>query len=562
MPASARELFQTALALHARGQLPEARQACERALAADSSRPEHHALLGDLLTAQRDCERAISVLRAAAARFPGDAQVWFQLGFSLGAAGLLEEAVPALQKSQDLRPHARTAHFLAGGLAELAHISLVVFGNAPKSAAYLRLAMAAQPDEPAHHSRLLMTLAYSTQWTPEEVFAEHLAWAKRHGACAKPFTRAPHAPGSRRIRVGYVSADFRNHPVAAFFEAIARHHDRRAFEVFCYSNVLQADDTTRRLAGLAEHWRPIRDLSDADAAELVRRDGIDILVDLSGHSPQGRLGVFAGKPAPVQVTYLGYPNTTGMRAVDHRIVDAVTDPPGMTERLHTEQLERLPGCFLCYSPPDYAGEPGPLPCLQKGHVTFGSFNNFAKVTPGWLALAARILRQVPGSKCMVKCRFFPPGVDVESHVCGLFAPHGIGPERLIVLPADKSGADHLARYGREVDIALDTFPYNGTTTTCEALWMGVPVVTLAGQTHVSRVSASLLTAAGLPELVASDPDAYVRIAVELACDPERLSKLRQGMRQRMAPLTDGPAFTAKLEDAYLSMLARQAQTVA
>jgi protein O-GlcNAc transferase len=285
---------------------------------------------------------------------------------------------------------------------------------------------------------------------------------------------------------------------------------------------------------------------------MIRADGVDILVDLAGHTADNRLLALAYKAAPVQMTYLGYPDTTGMSTVDYRITDALADPPGTTEAFHTEQLLRLDGGFLCYLPPDVAPEVGALPALEQGHVTFGCFSNIFKVTPQILPLWARILGEVPGSRLLLKDKAFA-SASTRGRVIAALQQAGIEPGRVELLPFEHVHQNHLALY-RRVDVALDTFPYCGTTTTCDALWMGVPVVSMTGRNHASRVGLSLLNAAGMPELAGSDEREYVEIAKAVAGDFDKLEMIRDSLRQRMrqSRLLDAPAFTRGLEAAYRS----------
>jgi predicted O-linked N-acetylglucosamine transferase (SPINDLY family) len=325
------------------------------------------------------------------------------------------------------------------------------------------------------------------------------------------------------------------------------HHDRERFELFAYAQVAAPDEWTERARRQVDHWRSLVNVPDAAAADLIRGDEIDILVDLAGHTDGNRLLVFAHKPAPVQATYLGYPGTTGLSAMDHRFTDALADPPGMTEAHHSERLVRLPECAWCYRP-DTETPPGPSPAMLRGYVTFGSFNNLSKVNERMLRVWSRILQAVPGSRLLLKSAGFISTEARRRTRETLMAGTGISGDRLDIRGPEDSHESHMELY-REMDIALDTFPYHGTTTTCEALWMGVPVVTLAGQTHVSRVGVSLLTHAGLPELVAGSEDGYVRIAVELAGDAGRLSNHRAGFRDRMraSRLMDEQPFSRGLE---------------
>ena len=387
------------------------------------------------------------------------------------------------------------------------------------------------------------------------MFAEHCRWAEVH---AEPLGRdvvplsSDGDPG-RRLRVGYVSNNFREHSVAFFVEALLASHDRSKVEIFCYADIMLADEFSGRLRRHSAQWRVITGQSDAQVAELIRQDAIDILVDLAGHTARNRLLVFARKPAPVQVTYLGYCNTTGLSAMDYRFTDALADSPGTTEHLHTEQLVRLPDCAWCYRPPDASPAVETPPVLRSGHITFGCFNARPKITGEMLALWARLLLEMPASSLLLKnVGFGEP--SARQHTRDLLAKAGIAPERVELVGRVPTLAGHLATYAR-VDIALDTFPYHGTTTTCEALWMGVPVITLAGRTHASRVGVSLLTTTGLPELVASSPDEYVKIAAALATDVPRLAALRTTLRTRMAssPLMDASRFARNVEAAYRQM---------
>jgi protein O-GlcNAc transferase len=331
------------------------------------------------------------------------------------------------------------------------------------------------------------------------------------------------------------------------------HHDRGRVEIFCYSNHYRVDEVTQRLKEKSDHWAAIVSESDALAAERIRHDKIDILVDLSGHTARNRLKLFALKPAPLQVTWLGYPNTTGLRAIDYRVTDRVTDPQGRVDRLHTERLARLNRCFLCYRPPDDAPAVGPIPARTADHVTFGSFNNLTKITSEVVRAWSRILSSVSGSRLFLKARQLADE-RIREELIAQFSAQGIIADRLRLSPTIVSQAEHLGAYSR-VDIGLDTFPYNGTTTTCEALWMGVPVISLAGSCHAGRVGSSLLQAVALDELIAPDEDSYVCRAVALAQDRDGLERFRAGLRERMrrSELCDGPAFAAAMENVYREM---------
>ncbi len=353
---------------------------------------------------------------------------------------------------------------------------------------------------------------------------------------------------------GCASATFRPtfaHAVNFFVEPILASHDHQQFEIFCYSDVDEPDDTTARLRTYADHWRQVRGRKNEDVAAMVRDDQIEILVDLTGHITGGeRMLLFARKPAPVQITYIGYQNTTGMQAMDYRITDDYSDPPGQTDALHTEKLWRLPTTFFCYQPSTYAPPVGPSPAASNGYVTFGSVNAFTKVTPQVLETWAEILRRVPEARLVIRADMTE---SLHARLRETFAGLGIAPDRLELvnrLPRPK----YLELIAR-LDVALDPFPFNGHTTTCDCLWQGVPVVTLSGQSYVSRFGGSGLATLGLTELITHSPDEYIQTAVALANDHERLADYRSTLRERMAasPLLDFKTFTANLEAAYRQM---------
>ena len=350
-----------------------------------------------------------------------------------------------------------------------------------------------------------------------------------------------------------MSQDFRAHSVCYFILPALRHHDRAAVEVFCYADVARPDAMTAIAQNHADHWRPIAGLPPVRVAETIRADAIDILVDLGGHTAPSLLASFAMKPTPVQLSYLGYPNTTGIDRIDYRITDSLADPSGETDGLSVERLVRLDPCAWCFSP---SPEASPVETRDSAPITFGSFNTIAKVNKPLISLWARVLNATPGSRLFLKAGALIEEPTRQRIRDGL-AEHGIDAGRLDLTGQILEPSGHLAAYGR-VDVALDTFPYHGTTTTCEALWMGVPVVTLAGQVHASRVGVSLLTAAGLTDLIATDEAAYVRIATELAGDAARRSRLRATMRRRVesSPLRDERGSAHRLETAYRTMWRR------
>lgn len=496
-------------------------------------------------------KEAIDLYLRSIALQPAFADARANLGAALLTEGRLGEAERHLQTALRLQPSSSSAWNNLGNLYSAA-------GDGPRAEHAYRRALALTPDNAEAGSNLLLTLHYRDELTAETLAQAHRDWAAAH---AGPLPSAPALPdpSARRLRVGYVSADLRTHSVSYFFEPLLAAHDPDAVETVCYADVAAPDETTDRLQRLAHAWRPIADLSNDAVADLVRTDRIDVLVDLGGHTGGKRLLVFARRPAPVQVTWLGYPNTTGLPAMNARFTDAIADPPGPADDLASEQLVRLDGGFLCYLPPP-APEPSPLPAAKSGRVTFGSFNNLAKVTPGVIRLWAKLVAGVPGARLMLKARALADAT-VRSRFAEAFAEAGLPADRLALVGPIAARDGHLHAYA-DIDIALDPFPYNGTTTTCEALWMGIPTVTMLGDRHSARVGASLLTRLGLTDLIARDMEGYVRIAAELAGDRDRLADLRRTARQRMAasPLMDPTAFARTVEAAYRDLcLARARQ---
>lgn len=391
-----------------------------------------------------------------------------------------------------------------------------------------------------------------TSYDARDIFEKHRQFAKQFEAplLTGRITHTNEKTLNRRLKVGYVSPDFRRHSVVYFIEGILNSHNRKHFEIFCYSLISYEDEVTARIKNAAEHWENVADMDYDHVAELIRKDGIDILVDLAGHMYKHLL-LFARKPAPVQITWIGYPATTGFRSIDYKIVDGYTDPPGMTEEFYSEKLLRMPDCFLCYTPETNSPEVSALPALTSGEVTFGSFNNFAKLTPAVVALWSKILKSVPESFLILKASNSTDW-NISQKVKGMFAKHGIDSGQLELVPFTPSFTEHLKTY-HDIDIGLDPFPYNGVTTTCEALWMGVPVISFAGNTHVSRAGCSLLSNIGLRECIADSEDEYIEIAVKLSGDLERLKALRKSLRDMMkhSPLCDAHRFTENLEASYV-----------
>lgn len=495
------------------------------------------------LMAGRDLDAAHEVAEEAARRFPDFAPAWAVLG-----EAALERARPAsaeaafargLAISPDAALWTKRALALQGqGLAQAARDA---FDQARVLA----------PGDMAIASAALFADHYDPIGSPAEALARARAWPNPAPGAARP---APHDPDpERRLRVAYASPDFANHSCSYFLAPLLAAHDRAQVQIFAYSDVAIPDGITAAFRGLDLVWRDMAGKSDGDFLAQAREDGIDILVDCAGHTTGNRMGAFARRGAPVQVTWLGYPGTTGLDVFDARLVDSETDPDGASA---SEPLIRVPGGFLAYLPPPYAPAPGPPPFSRKGYATFGSFNNLPKLNPGTLELWARAVARVPEARLLIKARGLDEAPTAE-RVRGHLARAGLPPERVELRGFVDGVAAHIALYGT-VDIALDPTPYNGTTTTCEALWMGVPVLTLAGDRHAGRVGASLLTQAGLADLVARAPDEFVARAASLASDRARLSDLRAGLRARLSasPLCDGRRLAREFETVYRALWRR------
>lgn len=559
---------------------PEAVTAFCRAIAIEPNYVAAHINLARAYQQDRDFDSAATTFRRALELQSDNVTATIGLGVIHWEQGNMRESLALLEKAVELGPHDSEAHLQLGNvhLAQRrfyeatdcfenavtakptsvdAHNNLGVTckerGLLSEAVAHFRRALEINPDCVNARSNLLSSLSYDPDTDCESLFEEHRRFGIIHEQSRPPAGMVHHDRGlDRRLKIGYVSPDFRNHSVAFFLEPILRNHDRGAVETTCYAQVEQPDRRTVVFQSLADHWRNTVGMSATQLADAIRADRIDILVDLAGHTSGNRITVFAKNPAPIQVSYLGYGATTGLRAMDYRLTDAMADPVG-TERYYTEQLIRLPGGFCCYQPPENAPPVAPAPVIKNGYVTFGSFNHLSKLSSEVIEAYSWILRKTPHSRLLLKNRAFH-----EPETCDRyqrkFAALGIEEERLELLGLTGAAVDHLKMYGR-VDIALDTFPYTGATTTCEALWMGVPVVTLLGQSFVGRISASLLTQIGLTELITPSREAYLKTACLLANNPEVLVSLRGNLRSMMreSSLGDARGLTHHIESAYRSM---------
>lgn len=547
-PSSVDAILQSVTAFIAQGRVDEAVAGYRRALVLAPGDGRICLNLGAVLSWMGNSEEALTLFERATQLIPQVSQGWYNLGNAHYRRGALAEAEVALWHALSLAGGAQDPAFVSSLIGAQALV-LQGLGEIGRATEFLREAACHFPAHEDECRRLaLLSLSGDPRAGGAQLLIQHLDWAERF---ADPLTlRAPkHVinPSKRPLRVGYVSGDLREHAVATFLEPILESHDRERFEIWCFDNSAQADSTTTRLKTLVRHWRSIRDLDDGTAEQQVRAAGIDVLVDLSGHTAGNRLGLFARRPAPVQITYLGYPATTGMLAFDFRITDDVTDPAPRADAYYREKLLRLVSAQWCYRP-SAAARATPVGLAPDIQVRFGAFNRFDKVNDATLAVWGRVLASASGSTLFM--RGVPEG-STRQAMSERLRRAGCDPQR-VVLAGRVPQSDYWRSF-HEADIALDTFPYNGVTTTCDALWMGLPVVTLAGSAGAARCAASLLNAAGLPELIAQDVDEYVAIAIQLASDSNRLAALHGNLRARVAAsqLMDAARFTRGLEAAYL-----------
>jgi protein O-GlcNAc transferase len=480
------------------------------------------------LKVQDRLAEAIACHEKVAALQPGHAPGWYDFGLTLSLTGRFADALVCHERALVADPGYALARFGRAQALQQAHRLAEAVGEYEK---FLTL-------EPRHHearSFRLFALHSLDGISREQLFAEHLAFGRAVGSLPAPALSNTPDP-VRRLRVACLSPDLRVHSVAFFLEPLLKHLHHSEFELYLYHDHFREDGVSTRLRALATVWRNFVGQSGETLEAAIRADAPDILIDLAGHTGMtNRLPLFARRLAPVQITYLGYPNTTGLSAMDYRFTDAIADPPGDADRFATEKLVRFAPTAWAYAPPADAPALNPPPCLSRGQVTFGCFNTPAKITESILMLWAQILVTVPHSRlCLKGAGLADPAI--RGRYAMRFAQFGVTADRLDFLERTPDTQSHLACY-HGVDLSLDTFPYNGTTTTCEALWMGVPVVTLAGDSHMSRVGASLLAAAGHPEWIAADRQDYVEKAVRLAENPGQLAILRAGLR---ADLERGP----------------------
>jgi protein O-GlcNAc transferase len=560
------------------GRLDAANELIRRAIQIDPNFAEAHGSLGVILEAKGNFDDAIESHRQAIRLKPDIAEMHSILARALKSAGRLDEAVAAYREAIRLEQNDGIAHANLGGVQNLmgrfddalASLRQAVRLRPDLARAYnnlgstlretgrldeaiesYRQAIRLKPDYAAAHSNLIYTLHFLPRCDDSLIHEELRRWNEQR---AQPLRKliGPHANNrdpNRRLRIGYVSADFYDHASAFFLVPLFRHHDREQFELYCYAEAPQSRVVPQQMRDEVRHWRFTEGLTDEGAARLIREDQIDILVDLKLHTSGNRLLVFAQKPAPVQATWLGYPGTAGLEIIDYRITDPYLDPSGVDDDKNWERPIRLPETFWCYDP--LATEPAvnAPPCLETGFVTFGCLNSFNKINEQVLQLWALVLKSVDRSRLIILC----PAGSHRQALLDLMQREGIEPDR-IELIVRRPRPQYLKLYHR-IDVGLDTFPYNGHTTSLDSFWMGVPVLTLVGKTSVGRGGMSQLTNLGLPELIAHTPEQYVRIAADLANDMPRVAELRRTLRARMqaSPLMDAPRFARNIEAAYREM---------
>ncbi|POR52188.1 putative O-linked N-acetylglucosamine transferase (SPINDLY family) [Paraburkholderia eburnea] len=529
-------------ALHALGRRREAQAQYRHALTIDAAHAEAANNLGNVCRELAEHKAAMDAFETAIRARPDFVDAWNNAANLQRALGHHDRACELLRKALELAPeHSPTLNNLGNVLKDR--------GELDDGVACFERAVKSDPDNLTAHSNLLYALSFQSA-SPEAILAQARRWSAQHEAPLRTvrFSHTPKDMQGRRLRIGYVSADFREHCQALFMTPLLSHHDRSRFEIHAYSSVVRPDEVTARLATHVDAWHDVRQLNDAALAEKIHADGIDILVDLTMHMADGRPLLFARRPAPVQVAWLAYPGTTGIDAIGYRFTDPHLDPPSF-EAHYTERTIRLPDTFWCYDP--LAREPAvnALPAKQAGHVTLGSLNNPCKLTESTLELWSRVFAALPDARLILMAA---PG-EAQQRLAARLARHGIDPARVRFVPFQPREA-YLRTY-HEIDLAIDTLPYNGHTTTLDALWMGVPVVTRVGATCAGRAGLSQLANLGLDSLAAFSDEDFVQTVVSLATYLPRLAHLRASLRARMqaSPLMDGARFARGMESAYETM---------
>jgi protein O-GlcNAc transferase len=454
----------------------------------------------------------------------------------------IQATIACHRRATELNPlYAQAFHALGEALLD--------DGNAAEGIDCFKKAATLKPADASYHSDYLFGLCNLPGITPDRLFQEHQDWSRRHEVTLLGSRQAHEndPAAERRLRIGYISADFREHTTARFIGPLLANHDHKQFEIICYSDVKREDAITQKLKRFADTWRQSSSLTHEALAAAVRADKVDILMDVTGHMGGNRLPVFARKPAPIQITYRGYPNTSGLEAMDYVITDERRDPAEVADAIYSERIIRLAGASQCYGMTDEEPQVTPLPALQGEPFTFGCLNRPGKYSPIVVELWARILRTVPASRLLLQRGSDSAG---PRHLIGLFAGQGISPER-VIFTSSRPRQQYLEVY-QQIDLGLDPFPFNGHTTSLDSLWMGVPFVSLVGDTCMSRIGFSLLDTLGLHQFVATNTEDYVRLAVEQARNSQNLAELRLTLRDRVrqSPLCDAVGHTRALENTF------------
>ncbi len=516
------------------------------AIAQNAHYADPHNSLSLVLKAQGDLDGALASSQAAVAIKPDFAEAHCNMGGAYLLMQRIVDAAHAYQTAVKLQPALAMHHANLGG-------ALLRLGKQEDAVAEFEVALRLDPSAASTRSNRILASSYVST-SAQDLWLQAQAWGRMHSMpTQRPMVSHKNLPEpERRLRVGYVSADFRNHAAAYWIEPLLSglHHDH--FEVICYNNSARVDAVTERLKPLADTWVECFNMNDVALADRIRADGIDILVDLSSHTEGNRLLVFALQPAPVQVSWFGFPVSTGLPSMHYRITDAVMDPPGHSEVFYSEQLVRVNRFYAAFRPDPACGAVGLGPVERNGFVTFASFNTFSKITPAMLSVWAQLLVKLPGSRLLLQAAGMEHA-DLARDVQSAFGAWGVEPARLTL--RGWTGIEDYLRLGHEADIALDPFPFNGGVTTCHALWMGLPVITLVGETAPSRVGASILTRLELGDCVAKDSEAYLQTAIAWAQDRAKLAATRTSMRDRMATsgLLDGAALATEVEQAFRTM---------
>lgn len=533
--------------------------------------------VANLLITQGKYKNAFNILKKLLSISPDNTQALLALGITYRAAHNVDDAIRVFERLVALSPNnsnfkndlallyidkkyfeSALQHLNAATHIEsnnsITHTNLALtycnLGEIDLSISHYKKALKLDKSNEQAFKNLAFTLNYSCKHTPQEVFDIHLKYGTQYYAPPISNSHNNRQNTNQRIKIGYVSPDFRQHSVAYFIESVLKNHSKEYFEIYGYYNNDIDDEVTNRLKSYCDHWVNITNLSDKLAFKVINNNNIDILVDLSGLTVNNRMSLFAMKPAPIQVSWIGYPNTTGLKAIDYRITDSITDPIDNSDHLYTEKLIRLKNTFLSYTPNENTPDIKTTPAIKNNCITFGSFNNFSKTTPEVLHTWVCILKQTTNTRLFLKCGAFNEPLLIEKHY-NFFEKAGINRDRIKLYGRNMTTYEHLDEYNN-IDIALDPFPYNGTTTSFEALWMGTPFITLSGNSHASRVGASILNNLELSDLIAYSTEEYIQIAKKIAGNIDEISEYKNTLREKLqsSPLMDAISLTRNLENEY------------